>query len=336
KAARIHRYDEPLKLEEIPRPTPRAGQVLIEIIASGVCHTDLHACAGHMSGSPTLPFVPGHEIVGRVVEIGPEIRTTRVGDLVGVASLHWACGECEFCLSGREALCPKLISTGYDVDGGFAEFTVAPAEFVAHLPGGIDPYKMAPVLCAGVTTYKALKATDASPGQWVVISGVGGLGHLAIQYARALGYRVAAVDIAADKLALAERVGAEFVVNAATDNAIARIHEEIGGAHAVVVTAAAAAAFRTGVGMLRRGGTCVLCGLPPGDFPLPIKDVVLAGQTVRGSIIGTRQDLDEAIDFVITHNLHVEIQKRRLDEINTIFAELESGAVTGRVVLDLS
>ncbi|MEE8578249.1 MAG: zinc-dependent alcohol dehydrogenase [candidate division Zixibacteria bacterium] len=335
KAARIHKFGDPLIIEEVPTPEPAEGQLQIAIVASGVCHTDLHATAGEMPGSPSLPFIPGHEIVGRVSKLGAGITSHKEGDTVGLPSLHWSCGECEYCLSGWESLCHKQLATGYSVDGGFAEFVVAPADFVTSIPEGADPFEIAPILCAGVTTYKGLKQTKARKGDWVVISGVGGLGHVAIQYAKEFGFRVVAVDIANDKLTLAKSLGAEIVINAKTEDAVARVHSETGGAHAVLVTAASASAFRASVDMLRRGGICVLNGLPPGDFPLPICELVLAGQTVHGSIIGTRQDMDEAVAMAVRCKFRTTIEIDSLDNINDVFARLKDGKVVGRVVLEI-
>jgi propanol-preferring alcohol dehydrogenase len=335
KAARIHQYGEELKLERIPIPVPGDEQVQIAIIASGVCHTDVHAAAGDMPGNPTLPFIPGHEIVGRVSALGSAVTNFKTGDLVGVPSLHWACGECEYCKSDWETLCHKQLATGYSVDGGFAEYCVAPSDFVVRIPDGLDPFETAPLLCAGVTTYKGLKQTGAQEGEWVVISGVGGLGHVAVQYARHFGYQVAAVDVDDAKLDLARKLGADLTINAATDDAVAKIHKETGGAHAVLVTAASATAFSSSVQMLRRGGTCVLNGLPPGDFPLPICDLVLAGQTVHGSIIGTRRDMDEALRTAVEAGIKTIIEKQPLENINKIFTRLKTGDVVGRVVLEM-
>lgn len=336
KAARIHAYGDRLRIEDVPVPQPGDGQVLIKIIASGVCHTDLHAVAGDMPGNPTLPFIPGHEIVGRVVSRGKDVTEPGEGNLVGVPSLHWACGECEYCTSGWETLCLRQLATGYSVDGGFAEYVVASADFVVRIPQSADPFELAPMLCAGVTTYKGLKQTQAKRGDWVVILGVGGLGHVAVQYARAFGYKVVAVDIDDKKLALAKRLGAELTINATNEDAVTRVHDETDGAHAVLVTAASASAFRSGVEMLRRGGVCVLNGLPPGDFPLPICDFVLAGQTVHGSIIGTRNDMDEAIKLAVETGIKTTIEKQPLENINDIFDRLKSGQVVGRVVLDMT
>lgn len=337
RAARIHKYGEQLQLEEIPVPKPTAGQLLIAITASGVCHTDVHACAGDMPGNPELPFIPGHEIVGRVASLGTGVSGFEVGEMVGLASLHWACGQCGFCQTGRETLCPDQLATGYSVDGGFAEYVLAPADFTVRLPENIDPFKMAPILCAGVTTYKGLKETQAKPGDWVIIMGVGGLGHIAIQYARELGFRVGAVDIDDKKLALAQSLGAELIVNCSDSaEAMALVRRELGGAQAVLVTAASAEAPRTALGMLRRGGRCVLNGLPPGDFSLPICDLVLAGQSVHGSIIGTRADMNEAVRLAVKAGIESTIEKQPLENINTVFDRLRSGDVIGRVVLDMS
>lgn len=333
-AAVVHDFDCPLTIEQVPVPTPARGEVLIRLVTSGVCHTDLHAARGDWPVKPTLPFIPGHEAVGDIVALGPDVRGLAVGDRVGVPWLYSACGRCEFCITGRETLCERQRNTGYSVNGGYAEYMIARADFVGRIPADMDPALAAPVLCAGVTTYKGLKETEARPGQWVVISGIGGLGHLAVQYARAMGLRVIAVDIAADKLELARRLGAEFVVNAHDEDAAAAVQRLVGGAHAALVTAVSTSAFDTAVRLLRRGGTCVLVGLPPGEFPTPIFEVVLKRITIRGSIVGTRADLYEALDMAARGNIEVAYETRALEEINDIFADLEEGRITGRIVLD--
>jgi propanol-preferring alcohol dehydrogenase len=335
RAAVVHAFGEPLTIEEVPVPTPGDGQVLIRIAASGVCHTDLHAAEGDWPVKPKLPFIPGHEGVGTVAALGPGVTSLKEGDRVGVPWLHSACGVCDYCLTGWETLCPSQQNTGYSVDGGYAEYVLAPAAFAARLPDGLGFVEAAPILCAGVTTYKGLKETDTKPGDWVVISGVGGLGHVAVQYAKAMGLRVAAVDVAEDKLALARRLGAEATINAALDDPVLEIQRQIGGAHGVLVTAVSPKAFGQAIGMLRRGGTCALVGLPPGDFPAPIFDVVLKRLTVRGSIVGTRKDLQEAIEFAARDRVAATVETQPLEAINTVFGRLKEGAVQGRVVLQL-
>jgi alcohol dehydrogenase, propanol-preferring len=334
-AAVVERFREPLLIEELATPTPGPDQILFRTEACGVCHTDLHAADGDWPIKPTLPFVPGHEGVGQVVAVGERVRSFKEGDRAGVAWLYSACGECEWCTTGWETLCPKAQYGGYSVNGGFAEYVVADARYAAHIPWGLAPAAAAPLLCAGVTTYKGLKETEAKPGQWVVIVGVGGLGHLAIQYAKAMGLQVAAVDVRDDKLELARQIGASWTINAATQNPVEVVEKEIGGAHGVLITAPSLPAFRQGVGMTRRRGTCVLVGLPPGEFPLPVFDIVLKRITVRGSLVGTRADLQEALAMASSFHIAADIEMQPLEHINEVFDRLRRGKVHGRVVLDL-
>jgi len=335
KAAVVREFGRPLEIEEVSVPRPGPGQILVRVVASGVCHTDLHAADGDWPVKPGLPFIPGHEGVGDVVALGPGVAHLKEGDRVGVPWLHSACGICEFCLAGWETLCPQQQNTGYSVNGTFADYVLASAAYVGRIPNGLDPVDVAPILCAGVTTYKGLKETDTKPGDWVVIVGVGGLGHVAVQYAKAMGLHVAAVDVGDDKLALAKRLGAELTVNAAAQNAAAVIQEQVGGAHGVLVTAVSPKVFRQAIDMLRRGGTCVLVGLPPGDFPTPIFDVVLKGLTVRGSIVGTRKDLEESLQFAADGKVLAAVETQPLHAINDVFSRLKDGHINGRVVLDL-
>ena len=334
-AAVVEKFREPLVVREVPVPTPGPGQVLVEIIASGVCHTDLHAADGDWPVKPTLPFTPGHEGAGSVVALGAGVTHLKLGDRVGIAWLHSACGHCKFCLSGWETLCLDQKNSGYSVDGSFAQYALAQADYVGRIPENLSFVDAAPILCAGVTTYKGLKETEARPGEWVVISGVGGLGHVAIQYARAMGLRVAAVDLGPEKMALARTLGAEIVVDAKTQDPAAEIQKQIGGAQGVLVTAVSTIAFKQAMGMLRRGGTCVLNGLPPGEFPISIFDVVLNRYTIRGSIVGTRIDLEEALTFAAAGKVKATIQTQPLGSINDVFARLKSGQVNGRVVLQI-
>ena len=335
KAAVVHEFGKPLRVQDVSVPRPRSGQILVRVVASGVCHTDLHAAEGDWPVKPKLPFIPGHEGVGYVAAVGSDVMRLKEGDRVGVPWLHSACGICEHCLTGWETLCQQQQNTGYSVDGGFAEYVLAPAAYAGHIPDGLDLTEAAPILCAGVTTYKGLKETDTKPGDWVVIVGVGGLGHVAVQYATAMGLHVAAVDVSDDKLALAKSLGAELTVNATEGDAATVIQKQVGGAHGVLVTAVSPQIFRQSIDMLRRGGTCSLVGLPPGDFPTPIFDVVLKRITIRGSIVGTRQDLQESLQFAAEGKVKPTIEIQRLDAINEVFDRLKGGQVNGRVVLNL-
>jgi len=332
-AAVVNALGEPLTVGETEVPSPGPGQVLVKLISTGVCHTDLHAAQGDWPVKPTPPFIPGHEGVGRVVSVGEGVTELKEGDMVGNAWLWSACGVCEYCRTGWETLCESQQNGGYSVNGSFGEFMLVDEKFAAHIPEGADPVEIAPVLCAGVTVYKGLKMTEARPGQWVVISGIGGLGHIAVQYAKAMGLRVAAVDIAPDKLALARELGAEVTVNAVDEDPVEAIQAQTGGAHAVLVTAVHPSAFGQAIGMTRRGGTIVFNGLPPGDFPAPIFDIVLKGLTIRGSIVGTRQDMVEALDFYARGLIHPRISTRPLEDINDVLDELAAGRIDGRVVV---
>lgn len=337
KAAVVRAFGQPLRIEEVPVPVPGPGELLVKVMACGVCHTDLHAADGDWPVKPKPPFIPGHEVTGIVAELGPGVTDFKLGDPVGIAWLHDTCMRCEYCETGWETLCEHQHDTGYSCDGGFAEYIIASALFAARLPADVDFAGMAPILCAGVTTYKGLKETEARPGEWVAISGIGGLGHVAIQYAKAMGFHVAALDIAPEKLALARAAGADIAINAHSPDAIAEILEATGGgAHGILVTAVSPSAFTQALRMVRRRGTVSLVGLPPGDFPTPIFDVVLKRITVRGSIVGTRRDLDEAIRFATEGKVHAEITKAPLADINRVFVDLKAGRVEGRVVLDIA
>ncbi|MBA1248636.1 alcohol dehydrogenase AdhP [Pseudomonas luteola] len=336
KAAVVREFGKPLEIEEVDVPTPGAGQVLVKIEASGVCHTDLHAAEGDWPVKPNPPFIPGHEGVGYVVGVGAGVTHVKEGDRVGIPWLYSACGHCEHCLGGWETLCEDQKNTGYSVNGGFAEYALADAGYVGRLPDNVGFVEIAPVLCAGVTVYKGLKMTEAKPGQWVVISGIGGLGHMAVQYAKAMGMNVAAVDVDDKKLELARRLGAEVTVNCRELDPAGYLKKEIGGAHGALVTAVSPKAFEQAIGMTRRGGTIALNGLPPGEFPLSIFDMVLNGTTVRGSIVGTRLDLQEALEFAGEGKVKATVAAEPLENINDIFSRMHEGKIEGRIVIDMS
>lgn len=335
RAAVVHELGAPLSIDTRPVPTPGPFDALVKVEYSGVCHTDLHAAHGDWPVKPTPPFIPGHEGAGTVVAVGERVTRVAVGDRVGNAWLASACGECEYCETGWETLCPAQTNSGYGVDGSFGEYMLVDSRYCPIIPEGVDMAAVAPILCAGVTVYKGLKVTDTKPGDWVLISGIGGLGHIAVQYAVAMGLRVVAIDVDDAKLALATKHGAEVTVNAATvaDPAAAIKEATGGGVHGALVTAVNAHAFPQAVGALRRGGTVSLVGLPPEAFPLDIFTTVLFGLTVRGSIVGTRRDMAEAIDFFARGKVTPTFATRPLDDINDIFAEMIDGKIDGRIVM---
>lgn len=336
KAAVIHGFGQPLYIEEMPVKEPGENQILVKVIACGVCHTDLHACQGDWPSKPKMPLIPGHEAIGYIAALGSGVKNMKEGDIVGVPWLYSACGCCDYCYTGWETLCESQQNGGYSVDGGFAEYVVADARYVAHFPPNINLTEMAPIICAGVTVYKGLKETNAKPGEWVAISGIGGLGHLAVQYAKAMGLHVAAIDIAHDKLELAKSLGAELIVNAREQDPAAFLKRETGGMHGVLVTAPSPIAFNQGLAALRRKGTLSLNGLPAGNFDLSIFDTVINGTTIKGSIVGTRKDMQEAIAFAIDGKVKATVHAAKLEDINTVFDNMKKGDISGRIVLEIA
>jgi propanol-preferring alcohol dehydrogenase len=334
-AAVVEQFGKPLVIQEWDIPVPGPGQILVKTEACGVCHTDLHAAHGDWPLKPALPFIPGHEGIGLVVAIGAGVTMVKEGDRVGVPWLYSACGHCEYCLSAKETVCAEAQFGGYTKNGGFAEYILADANYVAHIPAGLAAVDAAPIICAGVTSYKGIKETGVKPGDWIAISGIGGLGHLAIQYAKVMGLHVCAIDIDDSKLAHAKSLGADLTINARIGDPIAAMRKATGGgAHGVLITAPSLSAFQQGVAMTRKCGTCVLVGLPPGEFPVPLFDVVANCITVRGSFVGTRQDMAEALAFAAEGKVKADIELQPLSAINRILDRLESGNVASRVVID--
>ncbi|SNT70294.1 alcohol dehydrogenase AdhP [Psychrobacter sp. LV10R520-6] len=334
KAAVLHEFGQPLQIEEVDIPTPGAGEIVVKMQASGVCHTDLHAIEGDWPVKPSPPFIPGHEGVGLITAVGEGVTHVKEGDRVGVPWLYSACGHCTHCLGGWETLCERQENSGYSVNGSFAEYVLANANYVGIIPDNVDSIEIAPVLCAGVTVYKGLKMTEARPGDWVVISGIGGLGHMGVQYAIAMGLNVAAVDIDDEKLEFAKKLGATVTVNAKNTDPGEYLKKEIGGAHGVLVTAVSSKAFDQALSMVRRGGTVVFNGLPTGDFPVSIFDTVLNGITIRGSIVGTRLDLQESLNMAAAGKVKATVAAEPLENINDIFERMRAGKIEGRIVID--
>ena len=334
KAAVVTSFTKPLEVTEVPVPEPGPGQVLVRMEASGLCHTDIHAAQGDWPVKPNPPFIPGHEGVGIVARVGAGVPAERVGQRVAIAWLGSACGHCEFCISGWETLCESQQNSGYSIDGAYAEYAVASADYVVPVPDGVSPFEAAPLSCAGVTTYKAVKVSGARPSDLVAIFGIGGLGHLALQYAKIAGARVLAVDLEDEKLELARDLGADYTVNARTADPVAAL-QELGGADAAISLAVAPKAMRQAFDGLKRGGRLVLVALPKdNELPLPIFETVLKGVSVVGSIVGTRLDLAEVFELHAAGRTRVIAQGRKLDDVNDCFAEVLSGKVPARLVFE--
>ncbi|MFJ6565202.1 alcohol dehydrogenase AdhP [Streptomyces sp. NPDC091412] len=335
KAAVVRTFGEPLVVEERPDPEPGPGQVRVRVEACGLCHTDIHAAHGDWPVKPNPPFVPGHEGVGLVEKLGAGVTHLSVGQRVAMPWLGHACGRCEHCLSGWETLCEQQVNTGYGCDGGYAEKMLAWADFAQPVPDGVSALDAAPLTCAGVTTYKALKVAGVRPAQLVAVSGVGGLGHLAVQYAKIAGARVAAIDVTDDKLELAAELGADILIDARTQD-VGRELKRHGGAHAAIALAVNEAAFEAVASGLRRGGRLVMVALPAqGTVRVPIFDTVLGGTSVIGSIVGTRQDLAEVFQLHAEGRTRVIRESRPLSAVNESIDEVLRGQVKARIVFDL-
>lgn len=335
KAAIVNEFHQKLEVKEVAVPEVGHGEVLVKIKTCGVCHTDLHAAHGDWPVKPKLPLIPGHEGVGVVEKLGEGVTSLKLGDRVGIPWLFSACGECDYCLTGWETLCKQQLNGGYSADGAYAEYCVAPAAYVARIPDELGDVEAAPILCAGVTTYKALKVANVKPGEWVAIYGIGGLGHVALQYAKAMGYHVVAVDIHQEKLELAKELGADVTINGSEVDPVQAIEESVGGVHGAISVAVTKKAFEQAYRSVRRGGSLVVVGLPNAELPIPIFDTVLNGVTVKGSIVGTRKDMQEALDFAARGKVRAIIETQPLDQINEVLERLEKGQINGRVVLTM-
>lgn len=326
--------DGTVEIVERDIPEIKNGEALVEVEYCGVCHTDLHVAVGDYGKKPGR--ILGHEGIGIVKSIAPDVTNLKVGDRVSIAWMFESCGSCEYCTTGRETLCRSVKNAGYTVDGGMATHCVVTADYAVKVPDGLDPAQASSITCAGVTTYKGIKVSGVRAGQWIAIYGAGGLGNLAVQYAKKVfGARVIAIDINDDKLAFAKEVGADLTINPLKEDSVQVIQEKVGGAHAAVVTAVSKVAFNAAVNCVRAGGRVVAIGLPPETMDLSIPRIVLDGIEIVGSLVGTRQDLAEAFQFGAEGLVVPLVQLRRLDEANDIFQEMRDGKIQGRMVIDM-
>jgi propanol-preferring alcohol dehydrogenase len=335
KAAVLHEFKKPLAIEEVTRPTPGPGQVLIEVEACGVCHSDLHVADGdwkQFAGIVKKPLILGHEIVGRVVEKGATVHDLQLGDRVGVPWLHWTCGDCEFCRGGNENLCIRQAITGVTVDGGYAEFVNAPASHAMKIPPNLSPKEVAPLFCAGVTVYRALKHAKILAGQRLAVFGVGGLGHVAIQIGQSFGAEVTAIDISEEKLAQAKALGASHTLNAASSDVVKALRGE-GGVHVAIVTSAAKAAYDMAFYCLRPTGTLLVVGLPAENICFPPIMMAAGEVRIQATAVGTRDDLREVLAMAAAGKVRCQVTSRPLVQVNEVLEDLRQGRIAGRVVL---
>jgi propanol-preferring alcohol dehydrogenase len=335
KAAVLHEFKQPLVFKEVPRPQLGLGDVLIKVEACGMCHSDLHVADGdwsQLAGIVKKPLILGHEIAGRVIEKGEDVRDLQIGDRVGVPWVHWTCGECEFCREGNENLCSRQKITGVTTDGGYAEFVKAPASHALKIPDALSSVEAAPLFCAGVTVFRALKQARVSPGQRLAVFGVGGLGHLAVQIGRGLGADITAIDISDEKLALAKSLGASTVLNAASTNVVKELRGK-GGVHVALVASAARAAYDMAFACVRPTGTLLVVGLPAENICFP--PILMAAREVRihATAVGTRQDLREVLAMAAAGKIRCRVATHPLADVNRVLNQLRRGEISGRAVL---
>lgn len=338
RAVVLSEFKTPLIVRDVEIPKPGEEEVLIKVEVCGVCHSDLHVADGdwkQLAGIVKRPLILGHEIVGRVVEVGSGSRNVSIGDRVGVPWIHWTCGQCEFCLEGNENLCTRQRITGVTVDGGYAEFVKAPASHVVTIPANLSPEQAAPLLCAGVTVHRALKRSHISTGQRLAVFGVGGLGHLAVQIGREMGADVIAVDISEEKLTLARSMGATRAINAASENVVKAIRAA-GGAHVALVASAAKQAYDNAFYCVRPSGTLLVVGLPAQDLSFPPIMMAAGEVQVLATAVGTRKDLGEILALGSAGKVHCEVTIRPLSEANDVLERMRRGEIRGRVALRIT
>jgi propanol-preferring alcohol dehydrogenase len=335
KAAVLHEFKQPLTIEDVSIPAPGPGEILIKVEAAGVCHSDLHLADGdwpQLAAIVKRPLILGHEVVGKVIERGPGVDSPNMGDRVGVAWIHWSCGDCEICREGNENLCPSQIITGATVNGGYAEYIRAKASHVTKVPSALRPDEAAPLFCAGVTVYRAVKKADVKPGQRVAVFGIGGLGHLALQIAQSFGAEVIAVDISDEKLEFARSLGADVTFNAKSAEVVKEIRA-MGRVHAAIVTSAAKSAYEMAFPSVRQGGALVVVGLPA--EPLCFSPIMMAATEIRiiASSVGTRDDIKEVLELAEAGKVRCHVESRPLEQINSVFEQMQAGRIEGRVVV---
>ncbi|WP_317952635.1 alcohol dehydrogenase AdhP [Staphylococcus sp. NWU MK-U1] len=332
--AAVVTHDHKVSVEDKEVRDLKPGEALVQTEYCGVCHTDLHvknADFGDVTGV-TL----GHEGIGRVIKVGEGVESLKEGDRVSIAWMFESCGHCEYCTTGRETLCRDVKNAGYTVDGAMAEQVIVTADYAVKVPENLDPAAASSITCAGVTTYKAVKVSNIKPGQWIGVFGIGGLGNLALQYAKnVFNAKVVAFDISDEKLDFAKELGADAVVNTKHQDAIEEVNKltDDKGLDATVITAVAKTPFNQAVDVVKAGARVVAVGLPVEKMDLEIPRLVLDGIEVVGSLVGTRQDLKEAFQFAAEGKVIPKVQTRELEEINDIFEEMEQGTITGRMVI---
>jgi len=349
-AAIVRKQGGPVEFDDnYPVTLPGNDEVLVKVLYTGVCQSDLHTKAGTATGPDGLPItkiklphVGGHEGVGRVVKFGPNLSPTdklKLGTLVGIRFLSRVCHECEYCTTGRDQHCGKSTNHLHHEDGSFQQYCVLDTKFLTALPQDIDPEVVGPALCAGVTTYKAVKNANLKKGEYLTVIGAGGgLGHFAVQYGLAMGAKVIGVDAGSGKQQFVESLGAQFVDFTKCKDLTSEIQKITdGGSHAVVVTSGHPLAFKGLADITRIGGSISLVGIPPGDVQLdaPVAAIVIKGLKIQGNLVGSLEETYEAVEFVRSGKVKPHVTVRPFRDLPEVYQLLERGDIPGRIVLRL-
>jgi len=333
KAALLESFGKPLRLADLERPVAEPSEVVVRMKTSGVCHSDLHNIDGDWAVVPELPIVPGHEGVGTVVETGQAVTNVRVGDRVAIWFYNNTCRSCESCLSGHENYCDQRVMTGFSVNGSFAEYAKISGDFAIKIPDSLGDVEAAPITDAGLTAWRAFKVANIRPGDSVAVFGVGGVGHLVLQLAKLGGAHVIAVDIGEEKLRMAERLGADVVLDASDASIGSTIKYEMGGVRVAMCCAAVASAYEQAMFSLKTGGTLVAIGLPPGNIEVSPLNTAFFGIHVAGTFIGNRRDLTEVLALAATGKVKALAQTYPFEMVNEAVEDLRRAKVNGRPVL---
>jgi len=334
---------KPLEFRELALPAPKQDEVLIKLEYSGVCHSDVHLRNSYWDilqsdGTRENGMTLGHEGIGKVVALGSNVTTLKIGDRVVAPWFHSSCLECEFCLGGNETLCQSPMNHGKNAHGTFSQYMIGHASFSRKVPEGLSSAEAGPIACAGVTTYKALKVSGLRPGHWVALAGgAGGLGHIAVQYAKYMGMKVLGIDTE-DKLDFMKNtLGYDAVVDARSPNLVEEIVQKTnGGPHGALNLTSFAKCVEDAVLYVRPKGTIVCVGIPNGKMEIDAVLIIAKELTIKGTYVGTRQDVDEALAIAAEGKVRPVVEIRKFADTNAALEDLESGKVKGRLVVDIS
>ncbi|MFJ8146784.1 alcohol dehydrogenase catalytic domain-containing protein [Streptomyces sp. NPDC096048] len=332
RAAVASEVNAPLTLTERDTPTPGVGEVLVRVLACGVCFSDLNLLRGHYPFA-RFPVIPGHEVTGVVTALGEGVSWPEVGTAVGAQFLYDSCGHCDYCVRGDQILCPSKTITGVVADGGYAEYALFKAGFVTPLPAGLDPVAAAPLMCAGITAFNGLRQGGARAGARVAVVGAGGIGSLAVRYAMALGARVAVVGRSRRSEEQAKALGAELYVATDETDPSTVLKAWDGGADLVLNAAPSTAAAVATLGGLAPDGTLLLCGYGPEPLTLPTQPMVLNRLHVAASPSGSPHDLRDTLAFSAAHGILPDVTPITLEEAPATLDAMAAGTARGRSVI---